>query len=262
MLLASNVAYVPSIGGAQYVLSSILERLKDKFDRIVVFVPKIPQPYIHNGIEVFPYSPWALRKFAIKYRPSIYMPTMVHSPLTYENIGLVSRFCGKTIVNMIGGYPATTPLSYRKNVLDKVAKYADYAIHADPLSTEYLIDRSINPTICFTFISQGIDHEELNKVKQNKNNKPYFLFAHNLHTCKAPEVFIKEIVAKLPQYNFKILADNLNGDKIVATKNLAKKFSRLCDLKASFHRRRRKFFNPLPWVCNPNFISAQFTTLS
>jgi len=44
---------------------------------------------------------------------------------------------------------------------------------------------------------------------------------------------------------------------------LAKKLCRLCDLKASFQRRCRNFFNPLVWFLNPDINSLpHFTTLS
>ncbi|MFH0702325.1 MAG: glycosyltransferase [bacterium] len=231
ILLASNVAYYPSVGGSEMVLQKILEGVQDSFDRVVVFVPKKEKKIeIHNNIEIHPYSMWGIRLFALKNRPAVYFPNMVHSPVTYKNIAFVSKFSQKTIVNLVGGYFKGTKLAHRKFFLDKVRKYANLAVHVDPLSVEYLIDRAINPKINFKFITQGLDFNELDQYKNlvgQNNAKPYFIYAHNLWKWKAPDIFLNKIVAKAPELNFKIIASSTTGNFINETVNLSKNFENI-----------------------------------
>jgi glycosyltransferase involved in cell wall biosynthesis len=226
-LLATNPAYWPSIGGSEMVLAKILEGSRDLFDRIVVFAPRENEEIQeHNGIEIRSYSRDALRKFAKQERPELYFPNMVHSSLTYENISKVSRYSRRTVVNMIGGYSPETLLAERAQYLEKVRRFADVAVHVDELSTEYFIDRAIEPGINFTFITQGLDFPELTS-HQKKGDGGYFLYAHNLWHWKCPERFIEEIVAFRPDLEFKIIASSHTGDRIREVTKLAKKHKNL-----------------------------------
>ncbi len=224
LLLATNPAYWPSVGGSERVLESILLGVRKSFKDIVVFTDSTDKELVHNSIRIMPYSSEALQDFARKHTPDVYFPNMIHSRITFKNIEAVSAFSKKTVVNIIGGYAPDSPLEPRIKHLKKLEDFADAAIHVDALSTEYLIDRTINPRVKYRFISQGLDFKELLPFRKyvGKSEKPYFLYAHNLWSWKKPDVFIKEIAAKLPHMNFKILANDKTGDFIEQTVELAK----------------------------------------
>lgn len=228
LLLATNVAYWPSVGGSEMVLQRILEGVRPGFDRVAVFVPGAA-PGEHNGIEIFPYSLPALWRFALRHRPDVYFPNMVHSPLTYRNLAVVSRLARRTVVNLIGGYAADAPLALRRRLLRKVEKYADLAIHVDPLGAEYLIDRAVNPHVPYHFITQGLDFAELDpyRGRAGAGAEKYFVFAHNLWTWKGVDVFLEEIVARLPRLSFAILASDRTGDRIDQTREAAARYPNL-----------------------------------
>ena len=224
-LFASNVAYYPSIGGSEMVLQRILEGVKDLFDDVAVMVPlSDKEDYEVNEIRVLKYTRKRLWPLVVRERPTIYFPNMVHSILTYQNIGFVSQFAGATVVNMVGGYEAGTTLKFRKRMLDNVARHADAAVHVDPLSTEYLIDRAISPGIPFRFITQGLNFGELGKLK-GVEAQPYFVFAHNLWHWKGVEVFLEQVVSALPQTRFVIIASDKSGDAIAPAQDRAKSLS-------------------------------------
>ena len=222
-LFATNVAYFPSVGGSEMVLQKILEGVRDLFDDVSVMVP-LPdgQDYEVNGIRVLKYTRKRLWPLAVRERPTLYFPNMVHSSLTYRNIGFVSRFAGATVVNMVGGYEAGTSLAFRKRMLDNVARYADAAVHVDPLSSEYLIDRAINPNVPFRFITQGLDFSELNSARTAEPGpNPYFVFAHNLWHWKGVDVFFDQIVSALPDVQFVVIASDTCGDSIASAQEKA-----------------------------------------
>ena len=203
------------------VLQRILEGVRDLFDSVSVMVP-LPdgQDYEVNGIRIFKYTRKRLWPMVARERPTIYFPNMVHSALTYQNIGFASRFARATVVNMVGGYEAGTSLRFRKRMLDNVARYADAAVHVDPLSSEYLIDRAISPNVPFRFITQGLDFNELNQAR-GAEAQPYFVFAHNLWHWKGIDVFLDQIAAALPAMQFVVVASDKSGDAIRLTREKA-----------------------------------------
>ncbi|MBN2374683.1 hypothetical protein JXL19_12945 [bacterium] len=230
LLLSTNVAYWPSVGGTERVLQNILEGVSDLFERVVVFCPRENGEIVfHNGVEIFPYKRRVLRAFARKNRPAVYFPNVVHSPITYENIKKISGYSKKTIVNMVGGYGIGYPLRLRKRYLDNIERFADCAVHVDRLSIEYFIDNAINPNIHFAFINQGISFEELDSYRPvvGMNDAPYFVYAHNLWDWKRPEIFIRDIVAMLPDIDFKIVAHDKTGNVIKDVIDMSKNYPNL-----------------------------------
>lgn len=215
ILLASNVAYWPSVGGSEMVLQKILEASKKDFDRVVVFAHSAKRHELHNGVEIFPFSIFGIILFAIKYRPAVYFPNMAHNKQILLSLMTVPLFCKRTVVNIVGGYPAGT-IWYRWIVLKVLQHFTDVSIHVDPLSAEYLIDRATNNKVNYTFITQGLDFAELNHYKKEVATAtvPYYVYAHNLWKWKKPELFITEIVKKNPDIQFKIIASNTTGNMI------------------------------------------------
>src|SRR5262249_13119025 len=72
------------------------------------------------------------------------------------------------------------------------------------------------------FITQGLDQEELARfVAPWPRPEEYFVFAQNLWEWKRPDLFIVEIVKRLPSLKFKIVASDQTGDFIRRTKQLA-----------------------------------------
>lgn len=226
ILVASNPAYWPSVGGSESVLKRILEGVRSDFDRTVVFAPLSPPNRVEilNGIEIHPYTRRALRRFVARNPPRVFFPNMAHSLITHENLAFVHRFARRIVVNMIGGYPSSDQ-GFRHEVLKRIEKYADAAVHVDRNSTEYMIDRAVNPNVNYKIISQGIDQSELNEVRRRSDvsrNRPFFLYAHNLWHWKNPDVFVRDLVAKAPNLNFVIAASDTVGDSIDETLELVK----------------------------------------
>jgi glycosyltransferase involved in cell wall biosynthesis len=203
------------------VLQRILQGARDDFDRVVVFASSLSEPLMHEGIEARPYTRRALRSFALRERPSVYFPNMVHNAITRSNLGFVSRFSRRTVVNMIGGYPAGTPLGFRRRTLRKVRRHADVAVHVDPCSTEWLIDQAVMPGLPVRFITQGIDHDELDAVRQPPDAEPYVVHAHNLWHWKGADVVLRELAARLPALRFKVIASDTTGDAIDEVRRIA-----------------------------------------
>lgn len=224
-LLASNVAYFPSVGGSEMVLQRILEGVRDQFDDVSVMVPLSEQTdYEVNGIHVLKYSRKRLWPLIMRRKPTVYFPNMVHSPLTYQNLAFISRFASATVVNMVGGYSADTSLYFRRRMLKNVAKYSNTAIHVDEMSAEYLIDRAINNHINFEFITQGLDFAELHQFL-DLSPRPYFVFAHNLWHWKGVDTFLDRVAAALPQLRFIIIASDKQGDYINTAREKSKSLS-------------------------------------
>ena len=244
ILLATNPSFWPSVGGSERVLERILLGVKDMFDEVVVFTDSVEKKQNHNSITILPYSSAALLEFAQKHKPTVYFPNMIHSRLTFQNLDKVSPHCKKTIVNIIGGYPPDADLAPRVSHLKKVEKFSDGAVHVDALSTEFFIDRAINPRIKYSFISQGLNFGELEPYKKlvGKSAKPYFLYAHNLWSWKKPEVYIEEIAARVPELDFKIIASDKTGDFIDQTLAHAKKYK---NVSASLGLNRGDFLKTL-----------------
>jgi len=226
ILLATNPAFWPSVGGSERVLERILLGVKDMFDEVVVFTESVDKKTKHNGITILPYNPETLLEYAQKYRPAIYFPNMVHSRITFKNIDRISPLCQKTVVNLIGGYPPDAPLAPRVSHLKKVEKHADFAVHVDALSTEFFIDRTINPRVKYAFVSQGLNFDELEPYRKlvGETKNSYFLYAHNLWSWKKPDLYVEEIAARLPELDFKVLANDKTGDFIEQTLAHAKKY--------------------------------------
>jgi glycosyltransferase involved in cell wall biosynthesis len=63
--------------------------------------------------------------------------------------------------------------------------------------------------------------------KEKKQGKPYFVYAHNLWEWKAPDTFIKEIVAKTPNVDFKIIASDKTGNFIEKIRKMAPGYKNL-----------------------------------
>lgn len=237
LLLATNPAYWPSTGGSEMVLEKILQGQKQFYERIVVFTrTKDSKSFTHEGVEVVAYNEKSLRTFAKRNKPDVYFPNMAHSDITFNNIKYVSKHSKKTIVNIIGGYPKDTPLAHRSNILSLLQRYSDAAVHVDPISAEYLIDRAINPSVPYVFIPQGLNRNELDQARaKNKDTNPYYVYAHNLWSWKTPDIFINEVVARLPEKKFIIIASKTTGDVIEAVVRLAKKYPNL-ELKLGLGR--------------------------
>jgi len=146
--------------------------------------------------------------------------------VTFENIASVSAQSQRTVVNMIGGYSPNTPLELRQSYLKKVERYADVAIHVDPMSTEYFIDKAINPKIDYRFISQGLDFKELTPYRNlvGKSKDPYFLYAHNLWGWKRPDLFVEDLAALTPDLKFEVIASDKTGDRIEQTQKSVAKY--------------------------------------
>ena len=221
VLLAHNPAYWPSLGGSERVLQRILEGVREDFDRVVVVAGNASEPYEHNGIEVRPYGLVDLRRLAVEARPAVYFPNMVHSGITARNLQFVSRLSGRTVLNMIGGYPVGTPLRVRARHLRRARRAADVCVHVDPLSTEAQIDLAIEPRLPVRYITQGLDHAELDAVRTERSDG-YFVHAHNLWSWKAPDVFLRELVARAPDLRFKMIAAAETGDAIEQTVEAAR----------------------------------------
>jgi glycosyltransferase involved in cell wall biosynthesis len=228
VLLASNPAYWPSVGGSEMVLERILLGVRDMFDRVVVFAPRDRPVEERDGIEIRPYERSALRRFARKVRPAVYFPNMAHSDITLDNLRWVARFSGKTVVNMVGGYAAGTPLIRRRAVLEAVARHADVAVHVDALSTEYIVDRAIAPVLPFEIIPQGLSFAELLPHRlDGEAGDPYVVYGHNLWHWKGTTAFLEDVVAALPHVRFVIAASDRTGDVIAEVADRATAYANL-----------------------------------
>jgi hypothetical protein len=222
LLLASNVGYWPSTGGSEMVVQNILEGVRHDFDRVTIFVPGIHQPFSHNGVEVRPYSWIGMIRFAIKHQPAIYFPNMVHSKITLLTLGPVSLLCGRTVINLVGGYRPDTPRWFRWLALKNVEWFADCAVEVDEKSVEFLTDRATNRKIKYQFISQGLHQKELSQyIVPWPRSAEYFVFAQNLWDWKRPDLFIHDIASQLPSLQFRIIASDTTGNYISQTRQLA-----------------------------------------
>jgi glycosyltransferase involved in cell wall biosynthesis len=216
LLLSHNPVYWPSVGGSERVLQHVLEGVRGDFDRVAMFTTSTVAPFDHNGIEVHPYTAGALRRFAIRERPDVYFPNIIHNRITYKNIAWVSRWSQRTILNVVGGYLPGASLRRRLRMTRLAARHADVLVHVDPLSTEWLVDRTLVRGLPVLFIPQGLDLEEIDEVRSERG-EGYFVYAHNLWRWKQPDVFLRRVVEQAPELNFKMIASAKSGDVIDQT---------------------------------------------
>jgi glycosyltransferase involved in cell wall biosynthesis len=216
LLLSHNGVYWPSVGGSERVLQHVLEGVRGDFDRVAVFTTNAAEPFEHNGIEVYPYAAQALRRFAMRERPAVYFPNMIHNRITYKNIAWLSRWSQRTVLNVVGGYLPGASLTHRLKVTRLAARHADVLVHVDPLSTEWLVDRTLVRGLPVSFIPQGIDPEEIDEVRSERD-EGYFVYAHNLWRWKQPDVFLRQVVERAPDLKFTMIASATSGDVIEQT---------------------------------------------
>jgi glycosyltransferase involved in cell wall biosynthesis len=224
LLLSHNPGYWPSVGGSERMLQHILEGVRDDFEHIVVFT-NVQEAYEHNGIQVRPYSIAGIRRFAVRERPDVYFPMMMHNRITYRNIAWLSRWSGRTILYAVGGLvggwlPGSVSARYRLRVARRAERYADVVVHQDALSTEWLTDKALVPGVPVVFIPQGLHWAELNAVR-SETPEGYFVFAQNLFRWKRPDAFLLDVVAQAPELEFKIIASDRTGDAIEETMGAA-----------------------------------------
>jgi glycosyltransferase involved in cell wall biosynthesis len=225
LLLSHNPGYWPSIGGSEYLLQRILEGVRDDFEHVVVFA-NVPERFEHNGVSVRPYSVWEIRRFAIRERPDVYFPNMIHNRITYRNIAWLSRLSSRTVLNamggLLGGYlPGQVSTRYRFRVARRAGRHADVIVRVDPLSVEWLIDDALMPDLPVVFIPQGLDLQELERVRSQTSNGE-FLFSGNLFAWKQPDVFLRQLVAQAPELRFRIVASDSSGNAIEETVDMAR----------------------------------------
>jgi glycosyltransferase involved in cell wall biosynthesis len=219
LLLAHNPAYWPSEGGSERVLEHILEGVRGDFQRVVVFTGTATRALTRNGVEIKPYHPASLMAFAARERPDVYFPNMVHSRFTRLHLPFLARCSALTVLNMVGGYPARTPLWQRAFDLRRARRAADICVYVDPLSTEWLVDRAIEPRLRVQFIPQGLNHAELDDVRTSRGER-YVVHAHNLWSWKTPEILLTHVAPRVPDLRFRLIASANTGDAIAESERL------------------------------------------